>query len=138
MTEKLAASSPEGRETRDISLLFTRICELGLAVRKGEPISRVEGAWEHAFTRGGNEWKVSVNGHRFPVPDTDAPGAEIRPFEAHVRFNGWPFAILNPYGGGVIGAGEAANEDTCIAALEAEIQSVGGSTPETLHGGKDA
>ena len=55
-------------------------------------------------------WKITINGKSEACDN-------IPPYGVLVEFNGWPAGILDP-GGGVIAAGEAANEDTLIAALK--------------------
>ena len=40
--------------------------------------------------------------------------------QAKLTFNGWPAGIIDPMGG-IIAAGAAANEDTFIAAIEADL-----------------
>ena len=57
-------------------------------------------------------WKVRVNG-------CSVERENIPPFHAYVEFNGWPAGFIGTDGGGVIAAGEAANEDALIAALRA-------------------
>lgn len=41
-------------------------------------------------------------------------------YQAKIKYNGWPAGIIDPRGG-VIAAGEAANEDAFIAAIEHEL-----------------
>ncbi len=40
--------------------------------------------------------------------------------QAKLKFNGWPAGIIDPRGG-IIAAGSAANEDTFITAIEADL-----------------
>ena len=61
-----------------------------------------------------DRWVVKVNGHREQVES-------VPPFSALLEFNGWPAGIIDPFGG-TIAAGELANEDTFIAAMEAAIE----------------
>lgn len=65
-------------------------------------------------------WRITVNGHNRPARAHGGSRLLIPRFTAMVEFNGWPAGSLNPYGG-VIAAGEAANEDTLIEALRAEV-----------------
>lgn len=90
----------------------------------GAPINRLPGPWTYEFTHGDWHWQIAVNGHREPVPSPWST-VLIDPFEAHVYVNGWPFGILSPYGGR-LGAGTGANEDTFIAALDAEADRLRG------------
>lgn len=62
------------------------------------------------------EWHVRLNG-----AGEEQDG--IPPFTASIEFNGWPAGLIDP-AGGVIAAGELANEDTFIAAARAEIARV--------------
>lgn len=70
------------------------------------------------FTRGG--WRVVINGteadHEVALSD-ECMGATVPPVHMAVFWNGWLAGILNP-AGGVLAAGEAANEDTFIAAMK--------------------
>lgn len=108
-----------------LSEAFVRIAELGTTVPGAAPLHRHEGAWVYRFTdAGGNEWGLAVNGHKHAVPDTLLDLASpIEALTALVSFNGWPFGILDPFGG-QMGAGELANEDAFIAALVAETERV--------------
>ena len=49
-----------------------------------------------------------------------AGGVEVPPFCVYIEFNGWPAGIINPFEGSIV-AGEAANEDALIAALQARL-----------------
>ena len=61
-----------------------------------------------------DRWRVVMNGNKTLVEHN---GIELPPFGVYVEFNGWPAGVIDP-GGGVIAAGEVANEDTFIAAIE--------------------
>lgn len=119
-------------DDREISIAFTRIAELALLSRHGESIRSCSGAWTYRFTdANGYEWAIAVNGHKEAVASPlseGKPDTMVAPLNALVYFNGWPFGILDPFGG-AMGAGEAANEDTLIAALESEIAKL---SPETV------
>lgn len=55
-------------------------------------------------------WTVKINPHRGDI--------ENIPFgHMYVEFNGWPAGLISPYEG-TIAAGEAANEDTLIDAID--------------------
>lgn len=66
----------------------------------------------------GDLWSIIFNG----TAETRKPegGPELPPFSVYVEFNGWPAGIIDP-AGGILAASEAANEDTFIAAIEAEL-----------------
>jgi len=63
------------------------------------------------------EWRVRLNG-----AGEEQDG--IPPFTASIEFNGWPAGLIDP-AGGVIAAGELANEDTFIAAARAALREAG-------------
>jgi hypothetical protein len=85
-----------------------------LASRLGiASIGKLPGCWEHRID---DHWWIAVNGH--PAVQKSSTGKSVPPFSAYVEFCGWPAGIVNPYGG-LIAAGDAANEDTFIAALRA-------------------
>jgi hypothetical protein len=95
--------------------LFLLLAELG--VKDGvAPIHNLPGCWERQI---GPHWWVAVNGHKQPMlcSKSEIP---VAPFHCYVMFNGWPAGLFDPYGG-TIAAGEAANEETFAAAIEAEI-----------------
>lgn len=86
-----------------------------LAVKDGAaPINKNPGCWERQI----GEWWIAVNGQQ----DTEkcSHGAEVPPFNCYVEFNGWPAGLFDPTGG-IIAAGDAANEETFAAAVEAAI-----------------
>ena len=72
-----------------------------------ESINELDGLWEAEIDE---KWKVKVNGHNFDVE-------KVPPFHALVFFNGWPAGIFG-LDGGFFAAGEAANEDSFIAAVD--------------------
>lgn len=110
-----------------------RICEAFMVVallceaRNEHPISKYEGCWECTVDE---RWKLAVNGHTTPklCSLSDQP---IAPFDCYVTFNGWPAFIFNPYGGGGA-AGEAANENTFIAAVKAATEAAKAREPSAL------
>lgn len=67
----------------------------------------------------GDLWRIVLNGTNKESPKQDDHPA-LPPFAAYVEFNGWPAGIIDP-SGGILAAGEAANEDTFIAAIEADL-----------------
>lgn len=92
-----------------ISEAYATVAELAeaLGVRN---IGKLPGMWEVQID---DAWKISVNGHNEAI-------GHVPPYHMAVEFNGWPAGIFGP-GGGIIAAGEAANEATLIAALRARI-----------------
>lgn len=100
-----------------ICLAFARLITLWRALRL-PPLNQLPGCWEHTVNE---QWAFSFNGHMEPRPC--AEGVTVPPIHAAVWFNGWPAGLLGPYGGH-IAAGECANEDAFLAALEAAIASV--------------
>ena len=86
-----------------------------LANRLGiHDITRFPGCWEHQIDE---HWWMAVNGHREKIACSS--GEKVPPFSAYVRFNGWPAGVIDP-AGGIIAAGEVANEDAFIEALKAQ------------------
>ena len=72
-------------------------------------------------------WKAVINAHAEPVL---WGSASIPPYHAALEYNGWPAGLMAA-NGGVIAAGECANEDTFIAAVKAAIaKRDASSTPE--------
>lgn len=98
-------------EKEPLFLLIARLAEKDGAA----PITTFEGCWERQI---GAQWWVAINAHARPVKCSH--GAEVPPFNCYVEFNGWPAGLFDPYGG-IIAAGEAANEESFAAAVEAEI-----------------
>ena len=91
--------------------LFVAIAEFCLA-RGFKGLSKVPGCCEVQVD---DRWFFAVNGHAEPTTCAKT-GQPIPPFSAYVEFNGWPAGLLDP-AGGIICAGELANEDTFRAAL---------------------
>lgn len=103
---------------RPLSEAFTRVCDLALALGV-KSIKDLPGCWEYQVDE---HWWIAVNGHNGAT--RCAKGADVPPFRCYVEFNGWPAGIIDPYGGTIV-AGEAANEDAFIAALDKAIEAVG-------------
>ncbi len=68
-----------------------------------------------------SRWKVAVNAHREPEA---WGGAEIPPYSAAIEYNGWPAGLIDQHGG-IIAAGECANENTFIEAMQARLAADG-------------
>lgn len=94
---------------------FVVLGELIIAM-DAHPLYKHQACWECQVDE---HWKVAVNGHLQPklCSWTNLP---VDPGTAYIEFNGWPAGLVTPWGG-VIAAGDAANEDTFIAALRARI-----------------
>lgn len=94
---------------------FVHVIELcdALGVSK---INALPGCWEHQID---DQWWVAVNAKKQPV--VTSRGYTVEPYDCFVEYNGFPAGSFNP-GGGILAAGEAANEQTFIAAVRAAIE----------------
>lgn len=102
-----------------MSEAFAKVVEMALALGARD-VATKPGCWEHAWGET-PEWYVAINPHLEP---TDCSrGVTVDPGYLFIAFNGWPAGMLHP-GGGAIAAGAAANEDSFIAAVEAETARV--------------
>lgn len=90
---------------------FVRVVQLADALRVCR-IDKRPGCWEQQVDE---RWWVAVNGHPHEIKCSH--GAAVPPLSVYVEFNGWPAGYFGP-GGGVIAAGDAANESNFIEALE--------------------
>lgn len=93
--------------TEPIFLTMGALCH----ARGLTPLNRHPGAIK---VRVDEHWTFWVNGSAGQV--TVAGGLGLPRFNAYVEYNGWPAGIIGP-AGGVLAAGEAANEDTFRAAI---------------------
>lgn len=84
-----------------MNLAFMGCCALALK----DNVGLISALPDHTFNRTVGLWEIALN------------GKDIR---AMIKFNGWPAGIIDPQGG-LIAAGEAANEDEFIAAIEADL-----------------
>lgn len=93
---------------------FCRVVELceALGVRN---LNQLPGCWEHQID---DHWWVAVNALKQPVECSR--GYTVQPYDCFVEYNGFPAGSFNPYGG-ILAAGEAANERTFIEAIKAAI-----------------
>jgi hypothetical protein len=98
--------------TDEISEAYIEVVNLARAIGVTR-IDLMEGCWEHQID---DQWWIAMNGHKKPTKCS--AGATVPPFEMYVQFNGWPAGVVAP-NGGIIAAGELANEDTFIAAVKA-------------------
>jgi hypothetical protein len=101
--------------TEPVSLLFARVCDLGIALG-WENISLDAGCKEHDIDE---HWWFAINPHGERTKCSK--GAEVPPYSIYFQFNGWPAGVIDA-GGGVLAAGKLANEDTLIAAIDAAIE----------------
>lgn len=75
-------------------------------------INNLPGLWINKIDE---HWLIKCNGH----------ANEIESVPSHcwsIEYNGWPAGILDVRGGGVLCSGDAANERTLIAAIEAKMK----------------
>lgn len=89
---------------------FARIADLAIHLGVTN-INLLPGCWEHQIDA---KWWIAMNGHKEPIKTSE--GDIVHPFNAFIKYNGWPAGVVDP-GGGVIAAGSGANEDTFIEAL---------------------
>lgn len=107
-----------------VAEVAAKVAELNKAL--GAPRAcDVEGCWEHQIDE---HWFVAVNGHKEEqaLKRSNGGGVTVPPFHFYLEFNGWPAGFLTPFGG-TMAAGEAANEQTLIAALDAAIAKASGA-----------
>ena len=92
---------------------FNKIAELAVAVGAA-PINVLSDCWEYTVDE---KWSIQVNGHDFAV-------GNIPSYCAMIWYNGFPAGLIHPVSGGPIAAGESANEDTFITALDTRLASL--------------
>jgi len=76
------------------------------------PITKFDNCWERQID---DNWFIAFNGHK--ENKLTSTKVEVLGFTCYVEFNGFPAGIIDP-SGGIIAAGEIANEDTFIEAIE--------------------
>jgi len=96
---------------------FLKICELGHALGMRN-IKDLPGCWEHQVD---DHWWIATNAHRESI--RCSKDIEVPSCSTYIEFNGWPAGIITP-AGGQIAAGEAANEDAFLAALDGALIAV--------------
>ncbi len=96
----------------NIPIVFARAIEYAIDIGATN-ITSLLGCWESQVDE---HWWIAINGHDEKVKCSE--GAEVPPFAMYVMFNGWPAGIVDA-GGGMIAAGDLANEQRLIAALAA-------------------
>lgn len=100
-----------------IPLAMSLIADLCVALGVA-PATQCEGCWEHQVDE---DWWIFLNAHGHPVPTSK--GIEVPPYTCVVHWREWPAGMFD-VSGGSIAAGEAANEQTFIAALQAAIAKI--------------
>ena len=86
-----------------------------------ERINELSGAWEQKID---DQWYLAVNGHDgddIEITPSGGMSCKIPPYHFCVWYNGWIAALFHPYDG-TFAAGDEANEDKFIAAVEKHIQ----------------
>ena len=96
-----------------VSVVVIRIGDLGIAL--GGVLGTV---WEHQVD---DQWYFAVNRSKETQTVERTSLVDIGRGEIYVEYNGWPAGMIDQRDG-VIAAGDGANEDTFIAALEAAIK----------------
>lgn len=101
-------------EPGSVSEAFAKIALLGAALKVSK-INTMPACWEVQIDE---RWWIAVNAHHEEIECSTRD--KVPAFHAYIRYNGWPAGILS-VSGGIIAAGEGANEDTFIEALDARI-----------------
>ncbi len=103
-----------------------RVCTVFYAVSKLCEIlkeSPIKGkVWEHKID---DHWFIKINGHSKEMQGIPA-------FHMTIEYNGFPAGIVSPFEG-TIAAGEAANEDTFIEAVQKKLESLGVSMDDLFE-----
>lgn len=105
-----------------VSEAFSEVMALAEAMGV-QRVNELPGCWEVQVSEG---WRIAVNGHREPTKCSN--GADVPPFHVAVDWHGFPAGIFGVQGG-LIAAGDAANEASLIAALKAKAREVRGGPP---------
>jgi hypothetical protein len=101
----------------NICQVFMLICEFA-ELSGAAPLNYHADCWEAEID---DKWKIAVNAHNDPRPTTY--GYPVPPISAFLQYNGWPAGIVTPTGG-YMAAGDAANEDALITALNQRIAAI--------------
>jgi len=104
-------------EDRPVCEAFAAIAELCIALGEA-PASNQPGCWE---LRLDDHWEIAFNGHE--ESRLSSHGTAVHPYHCYVQFNGWPAGVFGPHGG-VIAAGECANEEAFLAAVRRRMPGV--------------
>jgi hypothetical protein len=84
-----------------MNLAFLGCC----ALAQKDGVGLIKYLPDATYRRTVGSWEIALNGETI---------------QAALKFNGWPAGIIDP-AGGIIAAGDAANEDSFIAAIEADL-----------------
>ncbi len=95
----------------NVSEAFAAIIHFGLAMGMKD-MGKRPGLWEQAVDE---HWLIVLNPHKEVLKSSQ--GIQVPFGRCYIEFNGWPAGMIDPYGG-VIAAGELANEAEFIAALK--------------------
>ena len=87
-------------QEQNVSELFASIVAYADAMG-ARNINELPGCWEAKVD---DKTFLAVNGHQTAMKASRGPVLE--PYHAFVEINGWPAALLNPYGGVVMGGSE--------------------------------
>lgn len=117
--------------SENICEAFARLMQLGIAAGVA-PLNKHAGCWEYRID---DKWEIAVNGHK--EAKRCSHGVDVEPYHCYVQYNGWPAGIFNPRGG-TIAAGECANENAFIAAMEACLSKLGSPIGACLRPGRQA
>lgn len=98
--------------TDQICTAFVEVCEYSYAMGARD-INKKPGCYESQVD---DHWWFAINPHGETYKCSR--GASVPGLHVYVEFNEFPAGIISAYGG-VLAAGEAANEQTFIAALRA-------------------
>lgn len=96
-----------------LSAVFDAVMRLHVALKEAPVKDRV---WRHEWTYAGGKWALSLNGVMGKCMDG------IPPVTCRIDAGDWPVAIVDPFGGSIIGS----DEDAIIESLEAAIRAAGG------------
>ena len=91
---------------------WTALCRLA-DIDGAAPINKHTGCWEKQLDE---RWWFAANGHKEPKSAGDI-FQKVPPFSVVVKFNGWPFAVIDPHGG-CVGHGEMANTRALVKVME--------------------
>lgn len=111
----------EQHEFPPIGMAFMRAVELAEALGVSK-INQLDGCWTHAVD---DHWWIAMNGHSDDQPASSPAGMSadvpctVPPFSMYVERRGMAAAIVDPFGGSMIGPEDT--EDALIAALDTAI-----------------
>ena len=95
--------------------VYAKLVDLAYALG-ARNICNLPGCWEHQID---DQWWCAGNGGK--VERQCSTGISVPPCTFYLEFNGWPAGFVGP-AGGIVAAGEAANEDSLLAAIEARMR----------------